>query len=283
MNNRKCLIFLLLAVMPLNTCQKKQDNSLLIMCGTANKLPVQEIARIYEKEKGIKVHLSFGGSGSLLSQIELTKKGDIYLPGSPDYILKGIKKNLILKGTEKIVSYLILGIVVPVSNPANIRSISDLTNRGVKIGIGNPETVAIGLYTIEFLIKNHLLDKIFSNIVTYGSSGAKTVNLVILKKVDAIICWRVFSRWHPDKLKYIPIPEKMLPRLSFVPVAVPVYTKNRHRSEDFINFLTSETGKKIYKKYGYITSLKEAKQLAPHARIGGEYILPEEYFRLIRK
>ena len=39
---------------------------------------------------------------------------------------------------------------------------------------------------------------------------------------------------------------------------------------------------KVYKKYGYIISLNEAKKFAPYAKIGGEYKLPEKYFKLIR-
>lgn len=251
------------------------------MCGSANKPPMEEIAILYEKEKNVKVRLIFGGSGTLLSQIELTRKGDIYLPGSPDYIIKGEKKNLLIKNSDKIIAYLIPAIIVPKENPKKIENITDLTKPGVKIGIGNPESVCLGLYAIEYLEKNNLLETILNNVVTFGGSCSKTANLASMNQVDAIIGWKVFSHWNPYKMTYIPLPKNSIPRLSYIPVSIPVNTKNISLSKDFIEFLLSKTGKKIYKKYGYISSIKKAKKYAPLATIGGEYKLPKRYFMFI--
>lgn len=252
------------------------------MCGSVNKLPMEEIAKLYEEKTGTKVYLLFGGSGTLLSQIELSKRGDIYLPGSPDYIIKGKKKNLLIEGTEQIVAYLVLGIIVPADNPCQIENINDLTKPGIRIGIGNPETVCLGLYAVEFLEKNQLLEKILKNTVTFGGSCSKTANLAVLSKVDAIIGWRVFSKWNPSKLKFVPFPSEIVPRISYIPVSIPVYARDRKLSDDFITFLLSEKGEAIYNKFGYLSSLDEAKKFGSQAKVGGEYKLPEEYFRIIQ-
>ncbi|NIA20240.1 MAG: molybdate ABC transporter substrate-binding protein [Xanthomonadaceae bacterium] len=252
------------------------------MCGSANKPAMQAIAALYEQETGIKIHLLYGGSGTLLSQIELTRKGDIYLPGSPDYIIKAKHKQLIFPDSTRQVCYLIPAIITPKGNPKKIRTLQDLCNKGIKVGIGNPETVCLGLYAIELLEKNSLLKEVMKNVVVYGGSCSKTANLASLNKVDAIIGWRVFHFWNPDKMDFIPIEKKLIPRISYVPISIPVYARDKKKSQKFIDFVTSEKGQQLYRKYGYVADKKFALSFTSQATIGGEYILPKQYFQLIQ-
>ena len=166
----------------------------------------------------------FGGSGTLLSQIELSKKGEIYLPGSPDYIIIAERKKLIRKNSDRIVAYLVPAMITPAGNPANIHSLEDLTRPGIRVGIGNPETVCLGLYGIELLEKNKLLKQVMKNVVTFGGSCSKTANLAALSKVDAILGWRVFHYWNPDRMSFVPIAPERIPRISHIPISSPVYT-----------------------------------------------------------
>ncbi len=277
------LLFLILIIFP--CCGDKKINyidSITVFCGSANKPAMEEIAKIYEKEKRIKVNLLFGGSGTLLSQLELSNKGEIYLPGSPDYIIIGNNKKLLIKGSDRIISYLVPAIIVPKGNPAGVSSLKDLTKKGLRIGIGNPETVCLGLYGIELLEKNGLLEPVMKNVVTFGASCSKTANLSALNKVDAILGWRVFHYWNKSRMDLILIKPEQIPRLSYIPIAIPVCTKDRKLSESFIEFVLSEKGKEAYKKYGYLTEKKDALKFAPGASIGGEYKLPKKYFNIIK-
>ncbi|MBI5574070.1 MAG: molybdate ABC transporter substrate-binding protein [Elusimicrobia bacterium] len=257
---------------------------LFFFCGAAVAVPMREIIKNYEKETGVKINVTYSGSGTLLSQMELTKRGDVYLCGSPDYIDIGVRKNLLIKGTDKIVSYLIPAIIVPKENPKNIQKLEDLTKEGVRVGIGNPEAVCLGLYGTELLDDNNLLEKVLPNVVVFAKSCEDTATICVLKKVDAIIGWDVFESWNPKDVKWIKIESKKIPRLSTIPIAIPVFAKDRKLSEDFINYVLSpKKGGKIFKKWGYISDVKKAKKYAPEAKIGGEYKLPEKYFQLIKK
>ncbi len=150
------LIFNILFVLP---CAYAETKSISVFVGAANKPPMEEIGREFESREGIKVHMTFGGSGTLLSQIELSKQGEAYLPGSPDYIIIGERKKLLIEKSEKIITYLVPAIITPKGNPANVKSLEDLTRPGVRVGIGNPESVCLGLYGIELLEKNNLLSR----------------------------------------------------------------------------------------------------------------------------
>jgi molybdate transport system substrate-binding protein len=243
---------------------------------------MQEIAARFERETGIQVKTVFGGSGTLLSQIELSRQGEIYLPGSPDYIIIGNRKKLLVEGSERIVAYLVPAIITPAGNPANVHSLQDLARKGVRVGIGNPQTVCLGLYAVEFLQANGLLEDVMKNVVTFGASCSKTANLAAMSQLDAILGWRVFHFWNPGRMTYVPIEPRKIPRISYIPIAIPVHTKDRRLSESFIDFVLSPEGMSVYRDLGYITDLETARQLAPSASVGGEYVLPDEYFDLLK-
>ena len=256
--------------------------SLTVFCGSASKPAMEKIAARFERETQIEVNTIFGGSGTLLSQIELSRQGEIYLPGSPDYIIIGKRKGLLIEGSERIVTYLVPAIITPAGNPADIHSLEDLARPGIRIGIGNPQTVCLGLYAVELLEENGLLEKVMKNVVTFGGSCSKTANLVAMSKLDAILGWKVFHSWNPDRMTYVPIAPQRIPRISHIPIAIPVYTRDLELSRSFIDFVLSSAGRSVYEDLGYLTDLQAARRLAPSASVGGEYALSEKYFDLLR-
>jgi len=239
---------------------------------------MEEIAVRFERKTGIEVNTIFGGSGTLLSQIELSQQGEIYLPGSPDYLIIANRKKLLIEGSERIVTYLVPAIITPAGNPAGIHSLEDLATLGTRVGLGNPETVCLGLYAVELLEANGLLEKVMKNVVTFGGSCSRTANLAAMSKLDAILGWRVFHFWNPDRMAYVPIDPQKVPRISYIPISIPIHTRDLELSRSFVEFVLSPAGLSVYENLGYITDLESARELAPHASVGGEYTLPEEYF-----
>jgi len=261
----------------------ENEEDLHFFCGSAVKTPMQEIIQSYKVDKGVRVNVIYSGSGGLLSQMELSKRGDVYLCGSPDYIAIGEEKGLLVKGTDKLVAYLVPAIIVPKGNPQGIHSLEDLTKKGVRIGMGNPESVCLGLYGVELLDKNGLLESVLPNVVVFAKSCEDTATLAVLRKVDAILGWDVFQSWNPDKVEWIKIDPDKIPRISYIAIAIPVFVKDRRLAQDFINYVLSLKGKAIFKKWGYVSEEGEAKRYAPRATSGGEYKLPEKYFSIIRQ
>lgn len=271
------LILLGFSVIP--GCSSKQKSSslpereLLVFAGAASKPPLEEIANRFEEKTGVKVRLTFGGSGTVLSQMKLSQQGDIYLPGSSDFMEMAKKEGVVDPATERIVVYLLPAINVPKGNPQNIQKLEDLAKPGLKVALARPDTVCVGLYGAEILEKEGLAEEVKKNIVTYAESCEKVANLVALKQVDAVLGWEVFASWEPDKIQTIFLPPEKVPRIGYIPVAISKYTKQKDLARQFIEYLISEEGKSVFKKWGYITTEEEARKWAPHAPIGGEYKL----------
>jgi molybdate transport system substrate-binding protein len=244
---------------------------------------LEEAAQIFEEEMGIKVYLTFGGSGTMLSQLRIAREGDLYIPGSPDYMLKAESEDVIYPDSIVKITYLVPAILVQKSNPGNIRSLADLAQRGIEVGIAAPETVCVGLYAYEILEHNGLIDDIIEagTIVTHAESCSKAASLVVLKSVDAVLGWRVFSEWRPDLIDVVYLQADQLTRLAYIPGAISTFTQDRASAQKFLDFLVSADGQQIFSKWGYISTEDEAKQYAPNAKIGGEYKLPENYEPLV--
>jgi len=272
------LIFLTLVVV-----QNAQPSSkrILVFAGAASKPATEDAVKLFQEKTGISVDVSFGGSGFVLSQMKLTKKGDLYFPGSSDFMKVAKKEGLVFPETESIVVYLIPAINVQKGNPKRISSLKDLTKDGIRVAIANPEFVCVGTYAVEIIEKNLTpleKERFKKNLVNYTESCEKTANAISLKAVDAVIGWRVFQYWDPERIETIYLKPDEIPRVGYIPIAISKFTQNKILSQKFIDFILSVQGKTIFRKYHYLMDPEEARRFTrPDTPVGGQYFLSNEW------
>ena len=251
---------------------------LMIFAGAASKPATEEAVRIFQERSGITIDVIFGGSGFVLSQMKLSKKGDLYFPGSSDFMEVAKREDLVFPDSEKIVVYLVPAMNVQKGNPKRIHTLKDLTKEGIRLVIANPETVCVGTYAVE-IFENNLTheekSKVRKNIVNYTESCEKTANVISLKAADTVIGWRVFQYWDPERIETIYLRPEEIPRIGYIPIAISKFTQNKDLAQKFVDFLFSPDGKTIFRKYHYLMDLPEARQFTkPNTPVGGEYVLP---------
>ena len=259
------------------------DERLMVFAGAASKPPTEEASKAFEKKTGIKVDLVFGGSGYVMSQMILAKRGDIYFPGSSDYMELAKKKGVVFPETEKVVVYLVPAINVQKGNPKNIKGLKDLTKQGLKVAIANPEGVCVGAYAVEIIEKNFTPEEkaaFKKNLINYTESCEKTATAISLKAADAVIGWRVFHYWDPERIETIPLKPSELIRIGYIPIAISKFTENKPLAQRFIDFILSGEGKAIFIKYHYFMSPDEAfAWIGEKKPVGGEYVVPKEWIK----
>jgi len=279
------MVFFLLGALHADLARHSAHASqeLMVFAGAASKPPTEEAAKAFEAKHGTKVLLTFGGSGFVLSQMILGKKGDLFFPGSSDFMELAKRKDAVIPETEKIIVYLVPAINVQKGNPKNIKSLKDLTRPGLKIAIANPESVCVGAYAVEIVEKNlnpsekELFRK---NLVNYTESCERTATAVSLKAVDAALGWRVFHYWDPERIETIPLPASQIARIGYIPIAISRFTADRKTAQQFVDFLLSVEGKDIFRKYHYFMSPEEAfAWIGEQKPVGGEYKIPEEWIK----
>jgi molybdate transport system substrate-binding protein len=262
-----------------------EQKSITAFCAAATKLPMEEAAQAFEQRTGIKVYLTFGGSGTIISQMKLSGTGDLYIPASSDFMIKAQAQGVVAPDDNgRILAYLVPVIAVQKGNPKNIKTLADLARPDVEMSIVNPTAGVIGLYAIELLEFNGLLDAVkeAGTCVVYAENVDKLASYIVLKQVDAVIGWDVLASWNPDTTDAVFLEPDEIPSIAYIPAAISTYVQDRESAQKFIDFLASADGQAIFHRNGYIVSESEAKKLAPEARIGGEYKLPEGFTTLVK-
>jgi len=134
----------------------KEEQSLLVYSGAGLKKPMEEIKKVFESKYGVKIEYTYGGAAQLLSQIELSKKGDVLITGSMDSYKVAENKQLVYPFKEVALHIPVIG--VPKGNPAGIKSLEDLAKPGVKVILGDEKANAVGAAAQRIIQKSGLED-----------------------------------------------------------------------------------------------------------------------------
>ena len=127
----------------------ERTEPLIIQCAAALREPMEEIIPLFEQQKGIPIEVRYGESASILTNLRVTKQGDIFLPADDSYIADAED----LLGDVLPLAKMNAALVV---NPAFGRSINtweDLFKGETQIAIANPKAAAVSRLT-----KAHLDD-----------------------------------------------------------------------------------------------------------------------------
>ncbi len=271
-----------LVLLALGACSAPGPEPLTVFCGAASRPALDRAAAEFEEATGVPVELVYGGSGTVLSQMRLAERGDVYLPSSPDFMERAVATGQVLPETRATLAWLVPGLVVPEGNPAGVRSLADLGRPGLRVGIGNPETVVLGQYTVELLAHNGLLDATMPNVVGFGASCSSVTDMAAMGSVDAVISWRVVERWNQARLDLVELEPGQVPRVSWIPVAVSSHSARPELAQRFVDWLRSPAGQQAYAEAGYATSVEQALQWAPGAVVGGDVVSPEGWLEAMQ-
>ena len=250
-STRQRLAAAILAVVLLFTSCRRDDSAahseIEVLCAVALRVPVEEAARAYEAEGMGKVRLQFGGSQAMLSALELSGKGDIFLPADVSYVTIARAKGLVLETVE--LAEMKAVIAVAKGNPLGIKTLSDLQRDGVRVVLANPELAAISQ-----LAAKALPPQTWQTMTTRAVAMKPTVNEVandiVLGAADAGIVWDV-TVLQTQGLESVAVPE--LDQVKGEAAgAVAAASAQPAAALRFLRWLASpEKGGPVFSKHGY--------------------------------
>ena len=168
----------------------RRASSLSFYCAAGMRAPISRIAQEYEEEFGVSIQIQYGGSNTLLSQIEVAQTGDLYLAADESYLKQARDRGLVEERLP--VARMRPIIAVPKGNPQQIRSIDDLLRDGVRVAMGNPDQTAIGKRTRHALGESGQWEPLEARVQEKGvflPTVNEVANVVKLGSVDAGIIW----------------------------------------------------------------------------------------------
>lgn len=225
----------------------EEPHSLLVYCGAGMRKPMNEIGTLFFEEYGISVNYNYAGSNTLLAQMELVRKGDVYMPGATYYF--DIAKEKGITDYEQRVAYHVPVIAVPKGNPAGITSLSDLTKPGVTVIIGDSKAAAIGKLADRILKENGIYDAVDNNTIARGATVNELVVYTSMKQADASIIWEDLIV-NSDKMEIVEIPREQN-IIKIIPIGTLTFSENKDAARKFVDFVAAPEGKAIFEKHGF--------------------------------
>lgn len=229
--------------------------SIMAHCGAGMRQPVQELGVEFTGKTGVKVEGNYAGSNVLLGQIELTRKGDVYMPGDADYIEMARKKWLVTY--DRPVCWFVPVIMVQKGNPKGINSLADLTKPGLRVGLGDAKACAVGRLMAPLFKKNGIDAAAVDKNVVLRTPTVNELGLKIkLGTVDAVIVWSSIAAQYPrdSAVVKIPVDKNIIP---LVAAATLTTADNPTAARAFVDFMSSPRGKQILKAHQYVVEMPE--------------------------
>jgi len=189
---------------------------------------------------------SFAGSDTLAAQIRLGAPADVFASANtslPKALYgQGLVEKPVVFTTNKLV------LVVPTSNPAEIRTVFDLRRNGIKLVVGAP-TVPIGSYT-RSVLKNLALTSVLSNVVSQETDVRSILGKVSLGEADAGFVYITDAKMSAGKVKVIKLPAWAQPPVRYG-IAVVKSTPDRPAAVAFINRVLGKAGQAKLRAAGF--------------------------------
>jgi len=217
--------------------------------GAGLRQPTEKLVEIYSKRSGNKIYMDFGGAGTLMSRINISGKGDLFMPGSYFYIEKLKNEGKII--TEKNIMSHTPVVAVNRNTGDLIREFYDLKNPGTRIALGDPEAMAFGKTADSILTKTGIRDETLKNVVVFGATVKQLALYVANGDVDASIIGRADAFQYKDQVRIVKIPEAFL-LSEIISIVLLDSTTDKKAAMDFIDFMGSEEAADIFEAYGFL-------------------------------
>lgn len=218
-----------------------------------------EIAEQFKAEHaGVEVTFNFGGSSTLATQLSEGAPADVFASANNRQMtVAQDAKRIAGKPITFVKNRLVL--IVPADNPANIQTLHDLANSGVKLVVA-AEGVPVRDYT------NTMLDRlaadpgygedyktaVLANVVSEEDNVRQVSAKVSLGEADAGLVY--LSDVTPDiqdKVMRIAIPDA-LNTIATYPIAVTDNAADAELAQAFIDYVVSDAGQDILAKWNFI-------------------------------
>ncbi len=249
------LILMLARIDPSRTNSSNRDGStdepLMLFCAASNRAVMEAIRAEYEEEFGRPVDIQYGPSQTLLSSIEVSHTGDLYLPADDSYLKIAKDKGLV---AEILPIARMQGVIaVKRGNPLSIKSFQDLLRQDVRVVQASPDAAAIGKVTRKVLQEANLWDDLDKANAAYRTTVTDVANDLLVGAADAGIVYDAVLHTYPD-LEYVEIPE-LKEAASQISVGVVASSSRPAAALHFARYISAQDrGLKQYAKYGFRVS-----------------------------
>lgn len=207
-----------------------------------------DIEALFESRHGVDVTLNFGGSSTLVAQINQGAPADVFASADVANMAKMLPET---QGTMFAKNKLVV-----VTNTPELQTLEDLANKDYLLVLAGEE-VPVGRYSREILGKLETLygpgytEAVLQRLVSNETNVRQALGKVILGEADASIVYLTDVRG-AEELALIEIPEDYNVIAEY-PIAVVPASQKQELAQDFVDFVLSIEGQRILEAYGFLS------------------------------
>lgn len=219
--------------------------------------PLSDMGKAFQAANpGTRVVSNFAGSQELRTAIEQGAKADVFASADTAN-MNELKALGLVVGETPVFAANRLVVIVPKSNPAGIKELHDLARPNVKLDIADP-SVPVGSYTLQVLDRlsaaplfgADFKTRVLARVVSKENNVKQVVSKVVLGEADAGVVYTTDAEAAADKLMTLDIPDPFNV-VAIYPIAVVKESAQPALATTFVQFVLSEKGQMILKKYGF--------------------------------
>lgn len=239
--------------------EKKQ---IIVFAAASMTETLSQIAEEYKKENAnLDIQFNFDSSGTLKTQIEEGAECDMFISAAPkqmNQLDKGTDTESGLNMIDSSTRFNLLENKVALSvtdkNEKNIDSfntlVEKLKSKNVLLAIGNSD-VPVGQYTQKIFKYFDLNEEDLAKdgVLTYGSNVKEVTTQVKEEVVDCGIIYQTDA--YSAGLKVVDTATKDMCGQVIYPAAILKNSKNQNEAKKFLDYLKSDTAKKIFESVGF--------------------------------
>jgi molybdate transport system substrate-binding protein len=228
-----------------------RKSPLLVHCAASLKKAMTAVAADYQRETGAEVELTFGGSQTLLANIAVTSRGDLFLPADDSYLVPARAKNLVASTVPLAEQTAVLA--VQHGNPKGLHTLADLRVSSATLSQADPDAAAIGKLVRDATAASGLWLVISNHVTVFKPTVTDSANDVKLGAVDAAIVWDSMQGQYAG-LEFVRAPE-LAPVKAKIAIAVLNCSAQRQVAEKFARYVaTPEKGLRQFEANGFQVS-----------------------------
>ncbi len=243
----------IISAFPVRGVVRAQGKEIRVAAAADLKFAMGDLSERFEKQTGIKVHVTYGSSGNFFSQMQNGAPFDLFFSADIEYPKKLEAAGLAERGT--LYEYAIGRIVI--WTPANAKV--DVAKHGwnalqdpsvEKIAIANPDHAPYGRAAVASLQRAGIYEQVKTKLV-YGENISQAAQFVQSGNAQAgiVAMSLAVSPAMRDGKRWM-IPAEMHPPIEQGAIILKD-AKNQEAAKAFLDFVKSSAGSSMLAKYGF--------------------------------
>ena len=167
--------------------QAEAGSSLTLFCAAGMAPPVELIAAEYEARFGTRIELVYGGSGTLLAQLQISRGADLYLAGDDSFVQHAREEGLVAEQLD--VAIMRPVIAYRAQDPPAEVSLETLVDAQLRVGLADPDAAAVGKVTRGVLQQAGLWEEAQASALVSHPTVAALANDLVVGSIDVAVIW----------------------------------------------------------------------------------------------